>query len=904
VAASWDVAASEAGPGPEFPSAEALARALYASPDLVTTLDLDGRFTSWNAGCEQLYGWRAEEMLGRSAHTYIPEDYHPQFELILGALARGEHVPPVETVRRTRDGRDVVVSLRVMPLRDAAGAVTGGLAVGRDITLEVSQRHQIEQARSHLRARLDHSAVPHATISTTGTLSYVNQAFCDLLGVDIEQVMHRPAIDVGPYERRERNAEILAEFLAGRREELVENRSWLRPDGTTIHYTAHCSAIRSPEQELIGIAVTLQDITEQVAADEALRAAEARWRSLALNATDVGLLVEPDGTITFVSDATQRQFGYSPEDVVGRRIWDFLHPDDVGHVRAAWDDVASATGERLTVEARGRHAEGHWTWTAGTIVNLLDDPDVAALVVNVVDISARKAAEDRLGELSQTDPLTGVANRTLLLDRAARALERCPEAARPVGMLVLDVDDFGGVNAALGHAAADLVLVAVGQLLGGALGPLDTLARIGGDRFAVLVDEVASEAALHELAASLQTLLLGGDDERGTSVPLTASVGLAVRAEGDAHALLAAAETAVRTAKTRGRGGIEAFSTRRGASAHERREAAVALRRAISHDELVVHYQPVIELGTGATVGAEALVRWQHPSRGLVGPGEFIELAEETGLILPLGREVLRKACAAAAQWPAHRGRRLHVAVNLSLRQLAEPGVVEAVRRAVSDSGLDPSRLVLEVTETAVTHDVASTTETLTALRDVGVGVAIDDFGTGYSSLTYLRAFPVTAVKVDRSFVSRLQSDGDDDAIVSFVVTLAARIGVDCIAEGVEHQSQARRLAELGCGFAQGFLWARPLPEEELLAWLREQESAPLVIPPVRTGDGRRRIGPRPEPQPQAWDVARTRIGEMQRQGASLHTIAAALNAEAISNPAGVRWHPRSVARVVADLDL
>ena len=895
--------ADPAAPAPldlQGPAAAWLREAMASSRDLVLTVDLQRRVTFWNRGCEELYGWQAQEILGHPLERLVPEDQREELYMCLESVRRGEDVPPLETVRRTRDGRRVDISCRLAPLHDDDGNLVGALAIGRDITLEKGFRRQLEEVHSHLRARLDQSHVAHATLALDGRYTYVNDAYCRLLGFPREALEGQLAPNLDVERRRSVNERLLRELGVGERDALVVPRTLVRPDDSVVHVDAYVSAIRDTDGEVTSLAVTLQDVTEARTLQSRLRAEAARERSLSVRASDVGFLAEPDGTVQYVSEALWGQFGWRTDEVVGRSIWDFCHPEDAPQISAGWELVARGELDRLVADARVRRADGSWTWAEGTVVSLLDDPDVASVVVNLRDVSQRKAAEQSLGEVALRDQLTGVANRAVLLDRSTQALERLHTSGHRVGMLMLDLDDFSVINDELGHTAGDEVLMTVAQLLEAVAGPFDTVARVGNDQFAVLIEDLPTVEELGERAAQVQALLAAGVGGRSRTISLSASIGLAHRSAGSGEALLAAAETALHLAKHSGTCSIRAHDESDTDSRRERRLATADLQRGLTADEMVVHYQPVMDLRSGAPVGVEALVRWQHPERGLLMPGAFLDVAESSGLILPLGQDVLRKACRAAARWASGHGGHLSVAVNLSLRQLAEPGVVDMVEEALSDSGLPASRLLLEVTETAVASDIAATTATLAALRDKGIDIAIDDFGTGYSSLTYLRQFPVTAVKIDRSFVQGLVSDSDDSAIVASVVSLAQATALTSVAEGVEDLAQAEALLAMGCALGQGYLWSRPLPEDELLQWLAAAAwprvpATAATIAPTRWS--------RPDEHVEPYRDVLQRVEELQRAGASLHTIAAALNTEGRRTPQGHRWHARSVARLLAQTD-
>jgi diguanylate cyclase (GGDEF)-like protein len=450
---------------------------------------------------------------------------------------------------------------------------------------------------------------------------------------------------------------------------------------------------------------------------------------------------------------------------------------------------------------------------------------VAVFVDLYLERKRAQAAERALLHQAFHDTLTGLPNRVLFLDRLGQALARRERRPMEVAVLFLDVDRFKWVNDSLGHAAGDQLLVAVAGRLHSVLRPGDTVARFGGDEFVLLCEELGDEREAFAVAQRLNRALADPFHLKGREVGLTASIGIAL-ASTSTHdtpdALLRDADAAMYRAKERGRDRIELFDEDMRSRALSRLETESALRRAIDQGELRVHYQPVIELATGRVTGLEALVRWQHPERGLMPPSEFIPVAEETGLIVACGAVVLTEACTQVARWNAQQIHRppLPVSVNLSPHQVLSQGLPELVADALERSGLDPRLLCLEITETVLIEDAASSRAALDALKELGVTLAVDDFGTGYSSLLYLRRFPVDVLKIDRSFVVGLGTNVEDTAIVAGVIRLAHALGLLAVAEGVETPEQAARLKELGCDLAQGYYWSRPLAPEETEQWL------------------------------------------------------------------------------------
>jgi diguanylate cyclase (GGDEF)-like protein len=454
-------------------------------------------------------------------------------------------------------------------------------------------------------------------------------------------------------------------------------------------------------------------------------------------------------------------------------------------------------------------------------VSPLDTPEGGA-VVSYADITSRKQADTQLAHQALHDPLTDLPNRTLFLDRVSVALARNERRPGGLAVLFLDLDRFKVVNDSLGHEAGDRLLRAVASRLRGVLRPGDTAARFGGDEFVVLCEDIVSTTDAVAIAERISQALARPFVLDDQEVFLTSSIGIAVSTgpATRAETLVRDADSAMYRAKETGKAHYELFDEAMRDWALQRLALENALHRALERDEFRVHYQPEIDVRTGDVIGAEALVRWEHPVRGLLAPGDWLPLAEEIGLIVPIGAWVLGEACRQLARWQeaggaGANGHGLVMAVNLSARQLAQADLPEVVSRSLRDAGVDAKCLCLEITEDALMHDADAATSTLEELAALGVGVAVDDFGTGYSSLAYLKRFPVDSLKVDRSFVSGLgEMDNDSSTIVAAVVGLAHALGMSAVAEGVETEAQLDHVRRLDCDAAQGFHLGRPAPPD------------------------------------------------------------------------------------------
>ncbi|HEX2190721.1 MAG TPA: EAL domain-containing protein [Longimicrobiaceae bacterium] len=554
-------------------------------------------------------------------------------------------------------------------------------------------------------------------------------------------------------------------------------------------------------------------------------AGEATFRALAETIAAAVFVYQGD-RFRYVNAAAAALVGYPPGELLRMNFWDVVHPDDRETVRQR--GTARQRGEpvvaRYEFRIVTRGGEERWVdFTAGSV----EYEGRPAALGTAFDVTERKRAEAQHAHGAFHDALTGLPNRALFLDRLGQAVERVRRRGEgAVAVLFLDVDRFKLVNDSLGHDTGDELLRALAGRVAEALRPGDTAARFGGDEFTVLLDNVGDAVAAAHVAQRLLDSLGRPFQLRRHEVYTTASVGLALHTGGPAtpEELLRSAGTALGRAKARGRARYETFDRAMHAEALDRLRMETELRHASARGELRLAYQPVVSLAEGGgVVGFEALLRWDHPGRGLVLPERFVPVAEEAGLIVPIGEWVLEEACRQLGRWRERLpGRRITMGVNLSGRQFARPELVDRIREVLHETGTEPRSLVLEVTESVLIEHTDPTAAMLARLRELGVGLCMDDFGTGYSSLGYLHRFPLDTLKIDRSFVARLGREGDAAAIVRAIATLAHNLGLAVVAEGVETAGQLAELRDLRCEMAQGFLFSPPLDAADAERLLEE----------------------------------------------------------------------------------
>ncbi len=552
-----------------------------------------------------------------------------------------------------------------------------------------------------------------------------------------------------------------------------------------------------------------------------LAASEARFRSLVQNSSDVILISDAETVVRYASPTARQVLGIDADELQGRRLIELVHADDREAAQrffAQLQKVEAATS--LVEEWRLVRPDGVALWTENIGTNLTAEPMVGGIVVNARDISERRTLQARLTHQAFHDELTRLANRALFLNRVGHAVARAPRGKHPASVLFLDLDDFKKVNDSLGHAVGDELLLAAAGRLTGCVRPADTIARLGGDEFAVLLEDVDTLADVEVAAERIAQALRAPFRVRGRDVFISVSIGIAAVSLGDTPGdVLRNADLAMYFAKARHKGHYAIYEREMHQLVMERLELEADLRAAVAQQNFQVEYQPIINLNSGEIYGAEALVRWHDPERGIVAPAKFVEVAEETGLIIPIGRAVLREACERAREWRSRNpaARLMQMSVNLSGRHFQDPSLVDDVRSALEDSRLEPWALTLEITESVLMQRSHSTLDKLRSLKALGLNLAIDDFGTGYSSLGYLQQFPIDMLKIDRTFVDAVGNEDEDPVLARAIIALGKTLGIETVAEGIERANQRDGLRALGCTLGQGYLFAYPMSAEDFV---------------------------------------------------------------------------------------
>src|SRR5215218_4962150 len=688
---------------------------------------------------------------------------------------------------------------------------------------------ELRKSEARYRTVLDAAFDAIVTVTPDGIVRWFNRGAERIFGYRAEEVIGQPVTLLMPERYRDLCVAGLHRYLrtgearvVGGTTELVA----LRKDGSEFPIEMSLGeTLEDGERLFTGV---IRDVTERKEVENALKESEERFRSLVQYTSDIITILEADGTIRYVSPAVERITGYKPEEQVGTNAFGSVHPDDRDRALDTFAEVLKRPGLHPPLEFRVPHKDGSWRYLEHVVNNLLDDPAVRGVVVNSWDVTERKALVEQLSYQAFHDLLTGLPNRALFMDRLEHALTRAKRRGSMVAVLFTDLDNFKVINDSLGHKAGDQLLIAIAERLKACLRPEDTAARLGGDEFTILVEDIAGVGEVVQIAERIAEILRPPFALEDQEVFATVSTGIALNSSAQEQPadLLRHADLAMYRAKHRGKARYEVFETSMDAKAVERLMLETGLRRALLRQQFRVYYQPIVALDNNKVAGVEALVRWEHPQRGLLLPEEFLPVAEETGLIVRIGQWVLREAGKQARVWQERYPDTppLTISVNLSTREFFHP---ELVAEVLGESEIDPASLQLEITEGAMrTNGTSKADRTLQNLKRMGVQLAIDDFGLGYSSLSYLKRFPVDFLKIDRSFIAglgrELNGASKDKEITKAMIELTHALGLRVIAEGVETSEQLAQLRNMKCDLAQGNYFSEPLPSEELAVILAE----------------------------------------------------------------------------------
>jgi diguanylate cyclase (GGDEF)-like protein/PAS domain S-box-containing protein len=805
----------------------------------------EGNYTYVNQAYASMLGYTVAEMVGTPyMHFIAPEDQAFLNQIWEKRRAGHWEQNAYEVHLLKKDGKTrLLASVRSGPITlNGQLASTGTI---RDITEERRVQEALLSAEQKFRAIFENAVIGMYQSTPTGQYLKANQALADIFGYDTPETLLSSVINISslyknPDERRMVNTDLERHGRVTGRE--VELR---RRDGQSIWVSLSARVVRGADGNVAYYEGSLQDITGRKRIETALQRSEQRYRML-VDHSQVGVFINENGYYSYVNHAFAAMLGYTEAELTGMSYRDIFPPEELTAADARFQRRQRGEEVPNNYESTLMHKDRKTRLSVTHSIGTIDQDGRRFMIGTVRDVTEQKRFEGQLRHNATHDPLTGLPNRTLFIERLAKAMDRSrPKDAPGYAVLFIDLDSFKVVNDSLGHAAGDELLVQVAQRLKTCLGPWDTLARHGGDEFTVLVGQTqdsddAVEVAERMLAELLRPVHLG-DNEIYTN----ASIGIAPGHPDYASTeeLLRDADTAMYRAKAAGKAGYVVFDQDMYARARARLRVETELRQALDNREFRIYYQPIVALGNGRLLGFEALVRWQHPVRGLLGPSDFLHVAEETGLILPIGWWLLEEACRQLKVWRGShpQAHELTVAVNLAHKQFMYTGLPQQVSAALNESGLESDGLHLEITETVFLENPKAAENTLRRLRALGIALHLDDFGTGFSSLNYLSALPLDTLKIDRSFVMDVEENPKHAAVVRTIVELARDLGMNTIAEGVETPEQLRLLEGIGCRCAQGHLFS---PALDLKKAERLFERANLTLVPG--GDEGSGQGPMP----------------------------------------------------------
>src|SRR5215213_9211275 len=817
--------------GDELRKSEARYRTvLDAAFDGIVTITPDGVVRWFNRGAERIFGHRAEEVIGQPVTLLMPERYR---DLCVAGLHRYVQTGEARVVGGTtelvglrKDGSEFPIEMSLgETYEDSERLFTG---VIRDVTQRKRTESALRESEQRFRGSFERAAIGMALVGTDGRFLRVNRSLCEILGYTERELLGKTFQEITHPDDLEVDLEHLRRLLVRVVRTYQTEKRYLHKDGHVVWTLLSVSVVHDEEDEPLYFICQVQDVSERKKVEKVIIESEERFRSLVQYSSDIITILDTEGTVHYVSPAVERVTGYRPEEQVGTNAFDSVHPDDRKQALNTFAEVLKRPGLHPPLEFRVPHKDGSWRYLEHVVNNLLDDPAVRSVVVNSWDVTERRALEEQLRHQALHDPLSGLPNRALFMDRLEHALTRANRRGSKVAVLFTDLDNFKVINDSLGHEVGDQLLVAVAERLKACLRPEDTAARLGGDEFTILVEDIAGIGEVVQIAERIAETLQPPFALEDQEVFATASTGIALNspAQEQAADLLRHADLAMYRAKRRGKARYEVFEPSMDAKALERLMLETGLRRALVRQQFRVYYQPIMALENDKIAGVEALVRWEHPQRGLLLPEEFISVAEETGLIVRIGQWVLREAGKQARIWRERYPSTppLTISVNLSTREFFHPRLVAEV---LGESDIDPASLQLEITEGALTtNGMSSTDRTLRNLKRMGVQLAIDDFGSGYSSLSYLKRFPVDFLKIDRSFVAGLKREPNgvskDKEIVKAMIELTHALGLRVIGEGVETSEQLARLRNMKCDLVQGNYFSEPVPSEALAVILAE----------------------------------------------------------------------------------
>lgn len=783
-------------------------------PEAVCLIDIHDTIISANKAFENLFGYSNREIAGKSLHgLIIPPGREQEIDQLAETVRQGG-VGRIETTRRRRDGSLIQVVISLFPASQRHDEQTL-FAVYTDIQELRDTEKNLQRAENKYQAIFEHAAEGIFQSTPEGGYLEVNPALARIYGYDSPRDLMDGLrdIDTQLYVQPGRREQFIETITRTGEINTFESQVY-RKDGSVIWISENARVVRREDGGVAFFEGTVTDVTERKQAEAQLQRERAHLKMLFESSPQAMALLSPEGRILDVNPTFSRLFGHAKKDVVGEYNRSLIVPENLAAEAASFNKVISS-GKPISKETVRKARNGMLIPVSVLGYPIVIGGRIEGIYYIYEDITERKSFEEQLTHQAFHDALTGLPNRNLFMERLSRAMER---GKRRTGyhfaVLLLDLDRFKRINDSLGHLAGDVLLKGIARRLETCLRSVDTVCRLGGDEFAVLLEEVASSREVIQVADRIREVLDRPFQISGNEVYCGASIGIVLKTQGyeTAEAILRDSDIAMYRSKESGKDRL-AFTSRMHALAVENLRMENELRQGLKNGDLTLHYQPVVSIRNGCLQGFEALARWKHPTLGMIPPSRFIPLAEETGLIVPLGEWALTESMRQLSQWrdehPEAHG--LFLTVNISSKQFRQPDLVEFIRRGLAENRIPPRNIKLEITESVIMRDAKNSADKLGKLKSLGVKLLVDDFGTGYSSLSYLQRFPIDGLKIDRSFISGEGDPRENQEIVRTIIALARNLGLDVVAEGVETSRQLEILEALGCGSAQGYWFSRPV---------------------------------------------------------------------------------------------
>lgn len=780
-------------------------------------VDLAGNFTFFNNATCRVMGYSKEEMTGMNDRQYTDkENAKILFQAFNEVYRTGEPTKEFDWQIIRKDGTKRFGEASVSLIKDSAGNPIGFRGMIRDITERKQVEEALQESEQYFKDITENSSDIIIITDEKGDIKYCSLSVERFTGYKPKELIGRNVITFIHPDDVKRAAGDFGEAILAKDSAIPNEFRILHKDGSDRYFEGLGKNLLD-NPSVVGFIMNVHDITERKQADELLRKNEERYRTLVENASDIVFRTDVTGHFTFVNPATLRITGYSEEEIIGKHYKMLIRPDmfdeSMKLLVSQYENRVQNTYHEFPVITK----EGHEIWIGQNTQLLVEAGQVSGFQAVARDITESKQAEEKIQHMATHDALTGLPNRFMFTQLLSHSLQAAKRYQKQCAVLFMDLDRFKLINDTMGHAAGDLLLQEVAARLKQTLRAVDLVARLGGDEFVVLIEEVSNLKHLETVANKILSTVIKPMSIFGEECRVTGSIGISVfpNDADDEQTLMKNADIAMYFAKEEGKNNFQFYSTDIKPLSIERLSIESHLRHALECNEFFLHYQAKLDFKTNVITGVEALLRWNNPALGSVTPMQFIPVAEETGLIVPIGRWVLKTACAQNVAWQQQGLPPVCMAVNLSLRQLTDDNLIDDIKTVLNDSGMAPNLLELEITERMVMHNPERVIGILTRIKNMGVRLALDDFGTGYSSLAQIKHFPIDTLKVDRSFIRNIPKDIEDKAITKAIIAMGRTLSLTVVAEGVETQEQMDFLRQHSCDEMQGFYFSKPIAPKQ-----------------------------------------------------------------------------------------